>query len=100
MWNVKSLHSLTPEISDEEEDPYSVESLVVHGLLRAGLPILCLGIHLILTVCHTTLLLELFLFYCHLLATLLLEFVHVHLGSIVTYINPSMQVGIGHPYHK
>uniref|UniRef100_A0ACD5XH55 Uncharacterized protein n=1 Tax=Avena sativa TaxID=4498 RepID=A0ACD5XH55_AVESA len=36
MWNIKSLHSLTPEISDEEEDPYSVESLVVHGVLRTG----------------------------------------------------------------
>ncbi|KAM0854967.1 hypothetical protein ACQ4PT_050083 [Festuca glaucescens] len=36
LWNIKSLHSLTPEISDEEEDPYSVESLVVHGVLRAG----------------------------------------------------------------
>lgn len=32
----KNLHSLTPEISDEDEDPYSVESLVVHGALDAG----------------------------------------------------------------
>ncbi|EEC77882.1 hypothetical protein OsI_17172 [Oryza sativa Indica Group] len=30
------LHSLTPEISDEDEDPYSVESLVVHGALDRG----------------------------------------------------------------
>ncbi|KAM3272396.1 hypothetical protein ACQJBY_042504 [Aegilops geniculata] len=36
LWNMKSLRTLTPEISDEEEDPYSVESLVVHGVLRAG----------------------------------------------------------------
>ncbi|CAD6269553.1 unnamed protein product [Miscanthus lutarioriparius] len=32
----RSLHSLTPEISDEDEDPYAVESLVVHGALDAG----------------------------------------------------------------
>ncbi|KQJ86078.1 protein misato homolog 1 [Brachypodium distachyon] len=36
LWNIKSLHSLTPEISDEDEDPYSVESLVVHGVMLAG----------------------------------------------------------------
>lgn len=33
----RSLHSLTPEISDEDEDPYAVESMVVHGVLDAGL---------------------------------------------------------------
>lgn len=32
----RSLHSLTPEISDEDEDPYAVESMVVHGVLDAG----------------------------------------------------------------
>ncbi|XP_062203659.1 uncharacterized protein LOC133905885 [Phragmites australis] len=32
----RSLHSLTPEIGDEDEDPYAVESLVVHGTLDAG----------------------------------------------------------------
>ena len=31
------MHSLTPEINDEDEDPYAVESLVVHGALDAGL---------------------------------------------------------------
>ncbi|CAN6348265.1 unnamed protein product [Urochloa humidicola] len=29
----RSLRSLTPEISDEDEDPYAVESLVFHGAL-------------------------------------------------------------------
>ncbi|KAL5206520.1 hypothetical protein ABZP36_034729 [Zizania latifolia] len=33
---VMKLHSLTPEISDQDEDPYSVESLVVHGALDRG----------------------------------------------------------------
>jgi len=32
----RSLHSLTPEISNNDEDPYAVESLVVHGALDAG----------------------------------------------------------------
>ncbi|XP_052147914.1 uncharacterized protein LOC127766806 [Oryza glaberrima] len=37
MGNIEmKLHSLTPEISDEDEDPYSVESLVVHGALDKG----------------------------------------------------------------
>ncbi|BAT17853.1 Os12g0586400 [Oryza sativa Japonica Group] len=37
MGNIEmKLHSLTPEISDEDEDPYSVESLVVHGALDRG----------------------------------------------------------------
>ena len=33
----RSLRSLTPEISDEDEDPYAVESLVFHGALGSGL---------------------------------------------------------------
>ncbi|CAN6352186.1 unnamed protein product [Urochloa humidicola] len=32
----KNLRSLTPEISDEDEDPYAVESLVFHGALDSG----------------------------------------------------------------
>ncbi|KAF8776749.1 hypothetical protein HU200_003486 [Digitaria exilis] len=32
----RSLLCLTPEISDEDEDPYAVESLVFHGALGAG----------------------------------------------------------------
>jgi len=32
----RSLRSLTPEISDEDEDPYAVESLVFHGALGSG----------------------------------------------------------------
>ncbi|CAN6361608.1 unnamed protein product [Urochloa humidicola] len=32
----KNLRSLTPEISDEDEDPYAVESLVFHGALGSG----------------------------------------------------------------
>jgi hypothetical protein len=36
----KSLCTLTPEISDGDEDPYAIESLVVHGTLDAGLSIL------------------------------------------------------------
>ncbi|CAL4970386.1 unnamed protein product [Urochloa decumbens] len=32
----RSLRSLTPEISDEDEDPYAVESLVFHGALDSG----------------------------------------------------------------
>ncbi|WVZ90724.1 hypothetical protein U9M48_037003 [Paspalum notatum var. saurae] len=32
----RSLHCLTPETNDEDEDPYAVESLVVHGALDAG----------------------------------------------------------------
>jgi hypothetical protein len=36
----RSLRSLTPEISDDDEDPYAIESLVVHGTLDAGLSIL------------------------------------------------------------
>ncbi|TVU49407.1 hypothetical protein EJB05_00715 [Eragrostis curvula] len=31
-----SLRSLTPEISDDDEDPYAIESLVVHGAMDAG----------------------------------------------------------------
>lgn len=38
------LHSLTPEISDEDEDPYSVESLVVHGALDRGLHVLSFAV--------------------------------------------------------
>ncbi|KAJ1266068.1 hypothetical protein BS78_08G122700 [Paspalum vaginatum] len=32
----RSLHCLTPETNDDDEDPYAVESLVVHGALDAG----------------------------------------------------------------
>ncbi|PUZ67665.1 hypothetical protein GQ55_3G453800 [Panicum hallii var. hallii] len=32
----RSLRALTPEISDEDEDPYTVESLVFHGALGSG----------------------------------------------------------------
>lgn len=28
---------MTPEISDDDEDPYAVESLVFHGVLDSGL---------------------------------------------------------------
>ncbi|KAL6622531.1 hypothetical protein ACP70R_032410 [Stipagrostis hirtigluma subsp. patula] len=37
VWNIqRSLRCLTPEINDEDEDPYAVESMVVHGVLDAG----------------------------------------------------------------
>ncbi|KAK3140103.1 hypothetical protein QOZ80_5AG0395890 [Eleusine coracana subsp. coracana] len=32
----RSLRALTPEIGDDDEDPYAIESLMVHGTLDAG----------------------------------------------------------------